>query len=139
MREIKFRAWDKVNKNMVEWDGMYGLERGDDGVGVHIAIADQCYLFPEDCIILQYIGLKDKNGKEIYEGDVVELQNPKNQIQKMRMSGVVIFSFASFGVEIKRVDEWVGYNVEPPEMVWFLSSINMKLFEVIGNIYEAVE
>lgn len=66
MREIKFRAWDYysgMNYNPTVSDGTDGGETSR--VCLNSAIGDV------DFVLMQYTGLKDKNGKEIYEGDIV--------------------------------------------------------------------
>lgn len=70
MREIKFRAWDKENKAFMPSEGyaicdgdVMGLRYGNEMEDV---LTDQIEL-------MQYTGLKDNNGREVYEGDVLDI------------------------------------------------------------------
>lgn len=61
MREIKFRAWDKENSEMT-------LFTFDDVSSGQVGNNDQ---YISEMVVMQYTGLLDKNGKEIYEGDII--------------------------------------------------------------------
>ena len=127
-REIKFRVWDEPNQC---WSD-YCHYIGEDGTMYHdINAIDE----PDQYIVEQYTGLKDKNGKEIYEGDIV----------KQFVCGVKMFK----GKPCGRHTIWqVRWNEDECcfELYYLSGSLfgdsmmaNGEEYEVVGNIHENPE
>jgi len=121
MREIKFRAWDKKEKRMfdvlgISWyDGEIFESYADAGVEWY---SKEIKHNISDCILMQYTGLKDKNGKEIYEGDIATMID---EFRKISMLGVVC---------------WDKKNCAFVLSESYASHLLNETIEVIGNIYE---
>jgi hypothetical protein len=134
MREIKFRAWDKKYNKMYYGDIKTALAYPD-----------------KDIEIMQYTGLKDKNGKEIYEGDIVQIDDFSYGI----FNAVVrwneekgMFAIKTFSPSPKQIEmpsrEWDRKH--PPcesdgcmYAMWYSPIGDQKELELIGNIYENSE
>ncbi len=130
MREIKFRAWAdgkmhydnfSIEFNGGEMDDMIAYTKSDGKV-----------VTCEDFILMQYIGLKDKNGKEIYEGDIVSYKIYMSAKQKFPVKTMVwIWSEYHCGFSMKIVG---GDRYEPPIMIPGEHEII-----IIGNIHQNPE
>ncbi len=122
---IKFRAWDDLlNKMLVVY--RISFDGPVDGVQVHCYLDDRGaegsteYAYDGDGLILeQFTGLKDANGKEIYEGDIVEVTS-----QYWGMLG------NRYEVKFKQGAFYVKYGL--------LSKISPSI-SVIGNVHENPE
>lgn len=128
-REIKFRAWDKKRKRMYEvlhlhqndLEGHWATVKGYDCIeqkDIHIQIQ------PKHIELVQFTGLKDKDGKEVYEGDIVI-----NETEELL---TVIFADGMF------LGVLVGQKIEESESL-FNCMHGVATIEVIGNIHNNPE
>lgn len=113
MREIRFRAWDKEYAKMTIPYSLNELLCGASAL-------HKC--FQEDYVWMQYTGLKDKNGREIYEGDVV--QTYQNKFTGPRC--VIKYDGHGFCMAEETDDRSM-------DCIWYF------IVEVIGNVYENPE
>ena len=113
MREIKFRAWDKAN-NRMDNDPFVNMKWYDEQKEVYFnAVFGRTDL---EYVFMQYTGLKDKNGKEIYEGDINTHDDGKK--------GEVVFYAGGFYFRYSELEYKAIGNFAPFDRL------------IIGNIYE---
>lgn len=127
-REIKFRLWDEVQKIMYQPEQADFLIQTDGKVNSHELGILEGYFHTPQLLPLQYTGLKDKNGVQIYEGDVLMVpdlyETPEN-------------TSASFHNEEINYTLGCFYSGGKPMFdCWDYLSDEA---EVIGNIYENPE
>lgn len=142
MRDFKFRAWDKITKSMSSvwginfkaWDepesiiNYVTIELKVGGGGTFDRLEHEVEL-------MQYTGLKDKNDKDIYEGDIVNFTETckilfeKKEYEQIKYIGIIEFD-----------NEGADYNIfnKDKSIIRGLGTGN-QILEIIGNIYETPE
>jgi uncharacterized phage protein (TIGR01671 family) len=127
MRDIKFRCWDTENKEMLEVQEL-DYEDSYNGQPMIRTTMYSDYFDTEDMILMQYVGLKDKNGKEIYEGDIVKFRFKDDREEFPDLIGYIEYqtTFTAFRI----MSNQGSFKIDITEI---------KFIEVIGNIYKNPE
>lgn len=125
MRDIKFRCWDTENKEMLEVQEL-DYEDSYNGQPMIRTTMYSDYFDTEDMILMQYVGLKDKNGKEIYEGDIIKICAEGLGGEAI---GKIVYDEYDLAFVLRNEVE------ELSECLWYAE----QQLEVIGNIYDNPE
>lgn len=121
MREIKFRIWDYIEKEIIRNEDIKSLDFNSNYFCTDMI--EDYFGNEHDNKLMQYTGIKDKNGIEIYEGDIVKIQTVKVNEDDYVIGTVAYSEFEGMYVTNK------GY---------ILGRVNHRT-EVIGNVYENSE
>ena len=136
MREIKFRAWatdeEKMYDDVIVTGGLIHLRWSEAGYEFSNFVSDWSDYYNKNVYtVMQYTGLKDANGVEIFEGDIIALE----VIKGVKIKVLVKFENGSFNIH--EIPGGYGFS----DTAYPLGKLFLRDFgiEVIGNIYENLE
>ncbi len=143
MREIKLRVWDNFRKKFAKQITTFKFDRcGNINLVVYLdranktkEITEQEKIYTNDFKLMQYTGLKDKNGRDIYEGDIISIKADylsEFNSESILPCEIVAFEDGAFGTYDKKRTLFVSFK----EMIDKSDGIE---FEIIGNVFENPE
>ena len=145
MREIKFRYWDTIRKEFITAGDVYLLMNGRVLAGDmdNLPLVD----ITENVVKIQYTGLKDKNGREIFEGDIIGTWEQDEYIPERDSGGGIVGydvkeGFSQIGI-VAFNNAWFTYETKKhiagrKEKIYAPLDFTNDLF-IVGNVYENPE
>lgn len=119
----RYRAWDKIRKTMYEVDDIMSIDFGKSEFSVKTLFFERTnYYNFDDIVLMQSTGLRDKNGKEIFEGDIIDSTDGF-------LTGVIEFRIG-LGMFVSELVEYDSFER--------LSNVASSR-KIIGNIWEHPE
>lgn len=125
MKNIKFRAYDSLAKKMYNWTELLNQN------------LKNIFTIPEQCgyNLMQYTGLKDRNMKEIYEGDIIKVNEDIRKAFDLKKIMYVVFMEGAFYLKAEKEIKWELLRCFPA----IVGIEGNARVEVIGNIYDNPE
>ena len=141
MREIKFRVWNSDNKEFISQKDFHLITIRFDGLpqffsGDYVTIHGK--FWPEHLVLQQYTGIKDKNGREIYEGDII-MNESDHDNAAMCVVGWSVYEEIGWSLyyPFREPMEPLKQNFNGIDLYEeYPLKYGGPCYEVIGNIYE---
>lgn len=124
----RYRAWDKIHKTMYEVDDIMSIDFGKSEISVKTLFFERTNYYKfDDIVLMQSTGMRDKNDREIFEGDVVTDGHTKGDIKNHPTLGFYM-------VDDNGVERWFSDNASIEDFGEDVETV-ARILEILGNIY----